>query len=303
MGNKDGLQRSYGNQALILKAWGRLEEALALHKKQEAICLELGNKDGLQACYGNQALILQAWGRLEEALALHKKEEAICLELGNKDGLQAQLRQPGADPEGVGAAGGGAGAAQEARSHLPGVGQQGRVWQRSYGNQALILKAWGRLEEALALHKKEEAICLELGNKDGLQSSYGNQALILTGVGAAGGGAGAAQEARSDLPGVGQQGRAAAQLRQPGADPERRGGGWRRRWRCCKKKEGDLPGVGQQEQPWLLLLATGGFWRGRRATRKTEKEKLEQALAIFTELKMPRERDAVQAELDKMGGE
>jgi tetratricopeptide (TPR) repeat protein len=83
----DVLQRSYGNQAMILKAWGRLEEALALHKKEEAICLELGNKDGLQACYGNQAVILKDWGRLEEALALHKKQEAICLELGNKGGL------------------------------------------------------------------------------------------------------------------------------------------------------------------------------------------------------------------------
>ena len=62
MGNKDGLQRSYGNQALILKAWGRLDEALALHKKQEAICLELGNKDSLQISYGNQALILKAGG-------------------------------------------------------------------------------------------------------------------------------------------------------------------------------------------------------------------------------------------------
>ena len=87
LGNKDGLQASYGNQALILQAWGRLEEALALHKKQEAICLELGNKDGLQISYGNQAGILQAWGRLEEAMALHKKEEAICLELGDKGSL------------------------------------------------------------------------------------------------------------------------------------------------------------------------------------------------------------------------
>jgi hypothetical protein len=34
--------------------------------------------------------------------------------------------------------------------------------------------------------------------------------------------------------------------------------------------------------------------------RKTEKEKLEQALAIFTALKMPIERDAVQAELEKV---
>ncbi|MGC2694700.1 MAG: NB-ARC domain-containing protein, partial [Candidatus Angelobacter sp.] len=72
---KSGLQASYGNQALILKAWGKLEEAMVLHKKQEAICLELGSKDGLQICYGNQALILKAWGKLEEAMALHKKEE------------------------------------------------------------------------------------------------------------------------------------------------------------------------------------------------------------------------------------
>jgi tetratricopeptide (TPR) repeat protein len=68
LGNKDGLQASYGNQGLILQDWGRLEEALTLHKKQEALCLELGNKDGLQRSYGNQGVILQAWGRLEEAL-------------------------------------------------------------------------------------------------------------------------------------------------------------------------------------------------------------------------------------------
>jgi hypothetical protein len=73
LGNKDGLRASYGNQAMILQAWGRLEEAFALLKKEEALCLELGNKDGLQASYGNQAVILSALGRLEEAFALHKK--------------------------------------------------------------------------------------------------------------------------------------------------------------------------------------------------------------------------------------
>jgi hypothetical protein len=76
---KENLQRTYGNQALILQDWGRLEEAMALHKKKEAICLELGDKDGLQVSYGNQAEIQRAWGRLEEALALHKKKEAIAL--------------------------------------------------------------------------------------------------------------------------------------------------------------------------------------------------------------------------------
>jgi hypothetical protein len=38
--NKDGLSRSYGDQAVILKDWGRLEEALDLFKKQETLCLE-----------------------------------------------------------------------------------------------------------------------------------------------------------------------------------------------------------------------------------------------------------------------
>jgi tetratricopeptide (TPR) repeat protein len=124
-------------------------------------------------------LILQDWGRLEEALALHKKQEGICLELGNKDSLQ-----------------------------------------RSYGNQALILKDWGRLEEALALHKKEEDICLELGNKSGLGYCY-----------------------------------------------------------------------------WSL-----GLLAGKQGDRKTQVEKLQQALALFTELKMPSERNEVQAELDRTGG-
>ena len=68
-GDLSWLQAWLGNQALILKAWGRLDDALALHKKEEAICLEPGNKDGLQRSYGNQANILVAWGRLDDALA------------------------------------------------------------------------------------------------------------------------------------------------------------------------------------------------------------------------------------------
>jgi len=45
-----------------------------------------------------------------------------------------------------------------------------------------------------------------------------------------------------------------------------------------------------------------GYLRRARAEgdRKTEKEKLEQALAIFSELKMPLQRDAVQKELEKV---
>ena len=50
---------------------------------------------------------------------------------------------------------------------------------RSYGNQALILNAWGNLEDAMTLHKKNEKIKEELGDRAGLAACYGNQALIL----------------------------------------------------------------------------------------------------------------------------
>ena len=46
---------------------GELEIALRILQQEEALCLELGNKDDLQISYGNQALILRGWGRLEEA--------------------------------------------------------------------------------------------------------------------------------------------------------------------------------------------------------------------------------------------
>jgi hypothetical protein len=43
----------------------------------------------------------------------------------------------------------------------------------------VILVCWNRLEEAFKLLKKVEALCLELGSKEGLVQTYGNQAVIL----------------------------------------------------------------------------------------------------------------------------
>jgi hypothetical protein len=49
----------------------------------------------------------------------------------------------------------------------------------SLGNQALILKEKGDLDGAMKLHKEEEHLCRELGNKDGLAISLISQALFL----------------------------------------------------------------------------------------------------------------------------
>jgi hypothetical protein len=75
---------------------GELEIALRLVQQWEALSLKLGNKDGMMRSYGNQALILQRWGRLEEAFELLKKQEALCLELGNRNSLASLLLELGA---------------------------------------------------------------------------------------------------------------------------------------------------------------------------------------------------------------
>ena len=206
----------FGNQALILIAWSRLDEALALLKKEESLCLELGKRDDLQRVYGSLAGIALTRGSTEDALDLYKKQEIICVELDNKDSLQ-----------------------------------------RSFGGQALALKKSGLLKEAMSLHKKEEARCLELGNGDGLQRSFGNQALILL-------------ELR-DLE------EALALLHKKEA--------------LCLEL-GNKASLGHCYWNWGSLAHDQEDF-------ETEWKKLNAALAIFTELKMPRERDAVAAQLAK----
>ena len=51
--------------------------------------------------------------------------------------------------------------------------------QASLGNQANILYARGNLESAMALYRQQDRLCRELRNPEGLSTSLGNQALIL----------------------------------------------------------------------------------------------------------------------------
>ena len=53
----------------------------------------------------------------------------------------------------------------------------------SLGNQALILYDRGDLDGAMALRKQQEQICRELGNVNGLAISLANQALLLQNTG------------------------------------------------------------------------------------------------------------------------
>lgn len=168
---KESLQRSYGNQAVILKDWGRLEEAMALHKKEEALCRDVGNDFGLQFSYGNQAVILRRLGRKEEAMVLLGKQEALCLLLGNKHGLQdsygnqaVTLQELGRLEEAM--------ALHKKQEVLCLQLNNKDGLQRGYYNQAAILMHWGRLEEAVERLKRQEAFCIELGRRRSLGNCY-----------------------------------------------------------------------------------------------------------------------------------
>jgi hypothetical protein len=119
-------------------------------------------------------------------------------------------------------------------------------------------------------------------------------------LGAAGGGFGAAQQTGSALPGAGQQEQFADKLRQPGLDPESlgaAGGGFG----AAQETGSALPTIlqlGNRSSLGYCYWKCGLLAR-EQGDRSMEREKLAAALIIFTDLKMPRERDAVRAEMEK----
>lgn len=181
-GNKQALQRSYGNQGVTLRDWGRPEEALELLKKQMSICLELNDKDGLQRSYGNQALLFRELGRFEEAIDLLKKYEVVCLELGDKSGLQETYGERAWTLSSLGRLEEGLDLLKKQEAICSELDDKDSLlW--SYLAQAHFLRELGRPEEALALLTKQEELCLELGSTDSLRRSYSSQALALRQLG------------------------------------------------------------------------------------------------------------------------
>ncbi|MCI0471810.1 MAG: hypothetical protein L0Y73_09140, partial [Candidatus Aminicenantes bacterium] len=69
-------------QALILQAWGKLDEALSLHKKEESICEELGDRAGLAICWWNQGIIYGQQGDRAKQIELWQKSIAANKAMG-----------------------------------------------------------------------------------------------------------------------------------------------------------------------------------------------------------------------------
>ena len=162
-----GLGISLGNQAIILKAWGKLDEAMALHKEEESICRDLGDLAGLQASLGNQALILKAWGKLDEAMALMKEQERICRELGDVARLANTLYYETLCLRDL-----------ERSEEALVVSAEEETLRRQLGQtadladclsvRAGILRKRGELEAALAPYSEAERLYREIGSTDNL---------------------------------------------------------------------------------------------------------------------------------------
>jgi tetratricopeptide (TPR) repeat protein len=178
LGKKDGLLRTLGNQALILQSKGELEDAMALLLEQERLCRELGSSEGLEAALGNRGVILYDRGDLDGAMALHREQERLCRELGKMDGLARALGNQALILYDRGDLDGAMALHSEEEIICRRLGDKQGL-QRTLGNQANLLKSRGDLNGAMALHMEEERLCRELGNKVGLYQSLGSQALIL----------------------------------------------------------------------------------------------------------------------------
>lgn len=173
-----GLAASLGNQAIIVQNRGDLDRAMALFKEQEQICRDLHDQVSLAASLGNQALILRDRGDLDGALALHKEEERICRELGDPAGLADSLGNRAMILRARGDRDGSMILLREQERIVRELGDPARL-HRALGNLALLLQDRGDLDGAMALNEEQERISRRLGDRTGLATAFGNHANIL----------------------------------------------------------------------------------------------------------------------------
>jgi hypothetical protein len=76
------LRTVYAHRALILRAWGKLDEALALHKKEEQIKEELGDRAGLAITWWNQGIIYGQNNDLNNKVKLWRKSIEMNKSIG-----------------------------------------------------------------------------------------------------------------------------------------------------------------------------------------------------------------------------
>jgi len=87
----DGLQKSFGYQAIIYEIQGNKDQALLKFHDQQEICRNSGNEYWLQISLGNEGLLLRDLEKYDEAWKLFDEKERISRKIFNLQGLQWAL--------------------------------------------------------------------------------------------------------------------------------------------------------------------------------------------------------------------
>jgi tetratricopeptide (TPR) repeat protein len=177
-GDLEKLAGAVGNEGIILRLNGRLDDAMSRHKEQERICIAIKNERGRGDSICGQAIILKEQGDPEEAMRLYQNAREIYEQLNYKTGVAVAV--------------GGQAVILISREDfdraMPLLNEQKRIYRErgdqaglalTLGNEALILSKRGDLETAMRLHEEEEKVYRALGDRIGLQHSLAGQGEVL----------------------------------------------------------------------------------------------------------------------------
>jgi tetratricopeptide (TPR) repeat protein len=172
------LAKSLNNQAAVLIETGKLELALALCRKAEAVCRDIGDPDELLRVLVNTAAIHQLSKRFKEALAAYEEAKSICRRTGNLEGIAVSLGNQVAiyleagDPD----------KAEKLACEQEQVANQmvnKNALRQILGTRVSILEAKEDYAAALEKTRRQVALCRTLGDKQSLQNALGNAAHLL----------------------------------------------------------------------------------------------------------------------------
>jgi len=172
------LAQSLGGQASLLTYRGQLAEASELRRQEAEIYRDLGDQGGLQSSLNNQGQILLTMGDHEGALSLASQQAEICRRIQDPEGLTAALLLTGVLQMRKGEHADALQTLTDAEELARARGDKVAL-HSALGNQAIIHRLQGHLDLALALQVQVQALCEELGDRRGLQTSLGNQGNIL----------------------------------------------------------------------------------------------------------------------------
>jgi tetratricopeptide (TPR) repeat protein len=176
-GNEQVLSRAFLNLGIVLATRGELDGAEATFRKSLEIEERLGRQEGMASDYCNLGLVLKTRGELDGAEAMHRKALAIDERLGRQEAMATNYNNLGIVNRAQGDLDGAEAMFRKALEINERLGRQ-EAMASQYGNLGIVFAARGELDGAEAMHRKSIEIDERLGRLEGLASQYGNLGIV-----------------------------------------------------------------------------------------------------------------------------